>query len=322
MWGFAMVDTLREALIKAGDALRTAEPHLAAGGEEWRENHFAQAAIGAALAAQEHAAEELAITNKLLELRESVLRAIPECPVHGADCVPHALEWVEKAKAALAAQEQAELVHRYDVMEALRRALNKLPRYSFWLGEPASVRKVPERHGAWIEWQAAHELFDAEVLDHLLGSQPPAAQPVAVPAGYALVSESALRAWGKLDLLRAACIYPIAAAPAAPAQAQPLTPDANSALVSSLLEMIGRISDALGISEEEQECGNGDLEILAAIRELKEREPLTDAQWLKRRTAWTGRRLPPGPERERFLQLVRFAERSLGIGQPAGNGGV
>ena len=36
-----------------------------------------------------------------------------------------------------------------------------------------------------------------------------------------------------------------------------------------LLAMIGRISDALGISAEEQQCANGDLEILAAIAQLK-----------------------------------------------------
>lgn len=44
--------------------------------------------------------EELDITDKLLAERERVLRAIPECPVHGAGCVPHALEWIERAKAA------------------------------------------------------------------------------------------------------------------------------------------------------------------------------------------------------------------------------
>lgn len=25
-----------------------------------------------------------------------VLRAVPECPVHGVDCVPHAVEWIER----------------------------------------------------------------------------------------------------------------------------------------------------------------------------------------------------------------------------------
>lgn len=53
----------------------------------------------AALLARLHAAEEeLRITNALLEQRERVLNAIPECPMHGPDCVPHAVEWVHAAE--------------------------------------------------------------------------------------------------------------------------------------------------------------------------------------------------------------------------------
>ena len=44
---------------------------------------------------------ELEVTNTLLEERQQVLDAIPECEVHGK-CIPHALEWIEKAKASLA----------------------------------------------------------------------------------------------------------------------------------------------------------------------------------------------------------------------------
>ena len=47
--------------------------------------------------------EELDLTDRLLENREQVLRAIPECPIHGSDCVQHALEWIERANAALQA---------------------------------------------------------------------------------------------------------------------------------------------------------------------------------------------------------------------------
>ena len=39
-----------------------------------------------------------------------------------------------------------------------------------------------------------------------------AAPPAAVPEGYALVSIDALRAWGRLDEVRDACRYPLAAA--------------------------------------------------------------------------------------------------------------
>ncbi len=38
--------------------------------------------------------EELRVTDFLLVSREEVLRAIPECPEHGRDCVPHALDWI------------------------------------------------------------------------------------------------------------------------------------------------------------------------------------------------------------------------------------
>lgn len=44
------------------------------------------------------AKEEIELDDKLLADRNRLLEAIPECPVHGA-CVPHALEWIEKAKA-------------------------------------------------------------------------------------------------------------------------------------------------------------------------------------------------------------------------------
>lgn len=56
----------------------------------------------------------------------------------------------------------------HEVMEALRRGLNALPRYSFHFRDGGGVVRVPDRSGAWIEWQAAHELFDAEVLAGLL----------------------------------------------------------------------------------------------------------------------------------------------------------
>lgn len=42
--------------------------------------------------------EELAVTCKLLEDRDRVLKAIPECPDHGP-CVPHAIEWIKNVQA-------------------------------------------------------------------------------------------------------------------------------------------------------------------------------------------------------------------------------
>lgn len=41
--------------------------------------------------------KELEVTDKLLNERQRVLDAIPECQSHGS-CVPHALEWIEEMK--------------------------------------------------------------------------------------------------------------------------------------------------------------------------------------------------------------------------------
>jgi hypothetical protein len=61
---------------------------------------FGQAPQAGEVEANErHLREELDLTDRLLENREQVLRAIPECPIHGPGCVPHAMEWIERAKA-------------------------------------------------------------------------------------------------------------------------------------------------------------------------------------------------------------------------------
>jgi hypothetical protein len=41
--------------------------------------------------------KELEVTERLLEERQKVLDAIPECESHGS-CIPNALEWIEKMK--------------------------------------------------------------------------------------------------------------------------------------------------------------------------------------------------------------------------------
>jgi hypothetical protein len=40
---------------------------------------------------------ELEVTNGLLEERDKLLRAIPECDIHGP-CIPHAMEWIAEAR--------------------------------------------------------------------------------------------------------------------------------------------------------------------------------------------------------------------------------
>ena len=47
-------------------------------------------------------AEELRITDELLANRNRVMEAIPECELHGHQCVPHALDWIELAKRIIA----------------------------------------------------------------------------------------------------------------------------------------------------------------------------------------------------------------------------
>lgn len=42
---------------------------------------------------------EIEVDNKLLLSRDNLLKSIPECPEHGDQCIPHAMEWVEKMKA-------------------------------------------------------------------------------------------------------------------------------------------------------------------------------------------------------------------------------
>jgi hypothetical protein len=45
----------------------------------------------------ERITKELAVTDCIMTDYKRVLDAVPECPVHG-ECVPHAVEWIEKAK--------------------------------------------------------------------------------------------------------------------------------------------------------------------------------------------------------------------------------
>lgn len=54
----------------------------------------------------------------------------------------------------------------YDqAVEALRQAFCSLQRYSFHIDGAGGVRRVPDRCGNWVEFQAAHELFDPVVVD-------------------------------------------------------------------------------------------------------------------------------------------------------------
>lgn len=59
----------------------------------------------------------------------------------------------------------------YDaVVEALRKAMCALPRYSFLLND-GGVCRVEDSSGRWIELTEAHKLFDPEVVDWLLAKE-------------------------------------------------------------------------------------------------------------------------------------------------------
>lgn len=55
--------------------------------------------------------------------------------------------------------------------EAVRKRLCAIPRYSFYLDDDGVVRRVEGRSGNWIEFDAAHELFDPVAVDAALAAQ-------------------------------------------------------------------------------------------------------------------------------------------------------
>jgi len=78
-------------------------------------------------------------------------------------------ERAEAAEAKLASQPMSrEVIDPVEVAEAMRKRFVKLPRFSFMLGDPPSVRRVPDRYGNWLEFQTVHELFDAVHVDAAL----------------------------------------------------------------------------------------------------------------------------------------------------------
>ena len=57
--------------------------------------------------------------------------------------------------------------------EAVRKRLCALPRYSFFIGPKpfGGVQRVEDRSGKWIEFDAAHELFDPVCVDAAIAAQ-------------------------------------------------------------------------------------------------------------------------------------------------------
>jgi hypothetical protein len=55
-----------------------------------------------------------------------------------------------------------------EAVEALRRAFCALQRYSFHTDGKGGVARVADRYGRWVEFDAAHELFDPVMVDAAL----------------------------------------------------------------------------------------------------------------------------------------------------------
>lgn len=65
------------------------------------------------------------------------------------------------------------------VASAIRQRILSLPRFSFLSPAGGGVRRVPDRAGNWIEWDAAAALCELESVDAMLYAAPEAPQPVA-----------------------------------------------------------------------------------------------------------------------------------------------
>ncbi|WP_223308508.1 hypothetical protein [Achromobacter xylosoxidans] len=60
---------------------------------------------------------------------------------------------------------------RDSAFEAVRKRLCALPRYSFWNDDNGGVKRIDDRSGNWIEFDAAHELFDSVAVDAAIAAQ-------------------------------------------------------------------------------------------------------------------------------------------------------
>ena len=82
-------------------------------------------------------------------------------------------ERVAELEAQLAATHptQQGLDARDAAFEAVRKAFCNLQRYSFWLDSRGNVRRCADRSGNWVEFEAAHTLFEPQSVDAALAAQ-------------------------------------------------------------------------------------------------------------------------------------------------------
>lgn len=84
--------------------------------------------------------------------------------------------WEEKLRSETAARRaQASgagvaSTDRNEAFEAVRKKLCALPRYSFLIGPHGGVKRYENRSGNWIEFDAAHDLFDPVAVDAALSA--------------------------------------------------------------------------------------------------------------------------------------------------------
>jgi hypothetical protein len=84
--------------------------------------------------------------------------------------------WEEKVRnetAARRAQASAARIapaDRNEAFEAVRKKLCALPRYSFLIGPHGGVKRYENRASNWIEFDAAHDLFDPVSVDAALSA--------------------------------------------------------------------------------------------------------------------------------------------------------
>ncbi|WP_223306440.1 hypothetical protein [Achromobacter insolitus] len=98
----------------------------------------------------------------------SAFRAITAEDAELVDRRPLVVGWASPATTAARRDEQTD---RDAAFEAVRKRLCALPRYSFWIGDHGGVKRVEDRSGAWIDFDAAHELFDPVSVDAAIAAQ-------------------------------------------------------------------------------------------------------------------------------------------------------
>ncbi|CAB3838946.1 hypothetical protein LMG26686_01349 [Achromobacter mucicolens] len=74
------------------------------------------------------------------------------------------------ARRALASNAAEASPERNEAFEAVRKKLCALPRYSFLIEPHGGVKRMEDRSGNWIDFDAAHELFDPVAVDAALST--------------------------------------------------------------------------------------------------------------------------------------------------------